>query len=69
MHLSVMNCQLYEELAGVNELTRKQFLARFDLCMHLDANDDLPTRPSVVFFEWGSDGFGQTSAVQPARCP
>lgn len=72
MHLKCHNRQLGrlcgEELARVSELTRKQFLAGFDLRMHLDANDDFPTRPSGVFFEC-SDGVGQTSAVQPTRRP
>jgi hypothetical protein len=34
--------------ASCPTLTREQFLARLDLRMDLDANDDLPTRPSDV---------------------
>ena len=47
--------------------TRKQFLARLDLRVCLNADDDLPTRPSTVLPNLV--GIGLTGAVRSARCP
>ena len=47
--------------------TRKQFLARLDLRVRLNANDDLPTRPSVVLPNLVGTGLAGT--VRSARCP
>ena len=47
--------------------TRKQFLARLDLRVRLDANDDLPTRPSAVLPNLS--GTGLAGAVRSATRP
>lgn len=50
------------------EPTRKQLLARLDLRVRLNANDDLPTRPSVVLPNLTGAG-DLAGAVRSARCP
>jgi hypothetical protein len=50
-----------------NRPTRKQFLARLDLRVRLNANDDLPTRPSAVLPNLV--GTGLAGAVRSAGYP
>lgn len=50
-------------------LTRKQFLARLDLRVRLNANDDLPTRPSSAVLPNLIIGTGLAGGVRSARCP
>ena len=47
--------------------TGKQFLARLDLRVRLNANDDLPTRPSAVLPNLIDTGLA--GAVRSAICP
>jgi hypothetical protein len=47
--------------------TRKQFLARLDLRVRLNANDDLPTRPSAVLPDLIDTGLA--GAARSAICP
>jgi hypothetical protein len=56
------------ELFPAGKLTRKQFLARLDLRVRLNANDDLPTRPSAVLPNLVGTGLAG-AAVRSARCP
>lgn len=48
--------------------TRKQFLARLDLRVRLNANDDLPTRPSSAVLS-NLIRTGLAGAVRSAICP
>jgi hypothetical protein len=54
-------------LSELSKRTRKQLLPRLDLCVRLDANDYLPTRPSAVLPNLV--GASLTGAVLSAKCP
>jgi hypothetical protein len=69
MSLTARRCERRSERAiPIPEPTGKQFLARLDLCVRLDANDDLPTGPSAVLPNpVGTSLTG--GAVRSAKCP
>jgi hypothetical protein len=64
--LTEMRCVRVSACASCSALTREQFLARLHLRMDLDANDDLPTRPSGIMLGY-PEAVGLSGAVQSAE--
>lgn len=61
-----MRCVRVSARASCSALTREQFLARLNLRMDLDANDDLPTRPSGIMLRY-PEAIRLSGAVQSAK--